>query len=175
MTRPRSPQAEQLGEHLRALPASLQPEVVVVSPLRRTLETAAGIFGGGPVLNGDAAAAELLMVAMEEKPQASGLAHTSSGPALRPRMICQRCICCAALSDRVHVGGMWKVFIQATWAFRMCLKVVCRGISQQQHLLQSLALLPAALLGAGMLSGGPASPDARRFTSVCRHAPHVVA
>ena len=40
-----------------------------MSPLRRTLETAAGIFGGGPVLNGDAAAAELLMIAMEEEPQ----------------------------------------------------------------------------------------------------------
>ena len=64
-------QAEQLGAHLRALPASLQqPEVVVVSPLRRTLETAVGVFGGGPVLNGDAVAAELLMVAMEEVPQA---------------------------------------------------------------------------------------------------------
>ena len=65
-----SPQAEELGAHLRALPPSLQPEVVMVSPLRRTLETAVGVFGGGPVLNGDAAAGELLMVAMEETPQA---------------------------------------------------------------------------------------------------------
>ena len=62
-------QAEQLGAHLRALPASLQPEVVIVSPLRRTLETAVSVFGGGPVLNGDAAAAELLMVAMEDVPE----------------------------------------------------------------------------------------------------------
>ena len=62
-------QAEELGQHFRGLPASLQPEVVVVSPLRRTLETAVGVFGGGAVLNGDAAASELLMVAMENVPE----------------------------------------------------------------------------------------------------------
>ena len=40
-----------------------------MSPLRRTLETAVGAFGGGPVLNGNAAAAELLMLAMEKVPE----------------------------------------------------------------------------------------------------------
>ena len=51
-----------------------------MSPLRRTLETAVGAFGGGPALNGDAAAAGPLMVAMEEVPQARLLDLASSEP-----------------------------------------------------------------------------------------------
>ena len=39
------PQAESLGMHMRALPGALQPELVIVSPLRRALETAVGVFG----------------------------------------------------------------------------------------------------------------------------------
>ncbi len=110
-------QAEQLGAHLRALPASLQPEVVVVSPLRRTLETAIGVFGGGPVLNGDAAAAELLMVAMEAVPQASGRAPAASDPTLRHLACSRRHIKCAVLMRAASAGLQMQTRLKH-WARR---------------------------------------------------------
>ena len=52
---------------MRELPARLQPEVVIVSPLRRTLETAVGIFGCAVVASNKDA--PLLMTAMKGVPE----------------------------------------------------------------------------------------------------------
>ncbi|GAQ86948.1 hypothetical protein KFL_003220100 [Klebsormidium nitens] len=45
-------QAGKLQKHLNNLPKPLDLEVVIVSPLFRTLETASGVFGGGTIDNG---------------------------------------------------------------------------------------------------------------------------
>lgn len=49
-------QAAALRRHIQGLPG-FRADLVVVSPLTRTLETAAGVFGGGPI-NADASAGE---------------------------------------------------------------------------------------------------------------------
>ncbi|PRW45389.1 phosphoglycerate mutase 1 isoform X2 [Chlorella sorokiniana] len=46
-------QARALGKHIRALGPAFRADAVIVSPLTRTLETAAGVFGAGPWQSGD--------------------------------------------------------------------------------------------------------------------------
>lgn len=50
---PSAQQARALGKHIRALGPAFRAEAVIVSPLTRTLETAAGVFGAGPWQSGD--------------------------------------------------------------------------------------------------------------------------
>eukprot|EP00850_Spirogloea_muscicola_P023171 SM000334S12540 [mRNA] locus=s334:51136:53698:- [translate_table: standard] len=46
-------QTTALKNHIHNLPGGLQVDLVVVSPLMRTLQTAAGVFGSGKVVDGD--------------------------------------------------------------------------------------------------------------------------
>ena len=63
---------------MRGLPGPLQPEVVIVSPLRRTLETAAGIFGSEePWAEG---APPPLMTAIESVPNVGAAAASRCAP-----------------------------------------------------------------------------------------------
>lgn len=48
-----SRQARALGKHIRALGPAFRADAIIVSPLTRTLETAAGVFGAGPWQSGD--------------------------------------------------------------------------------------------------------------------------
>ena len=47
-TRPPLHQAHALGRHMHSMPPTNGVQLVVVSPLTRTLETAAGVFGVDP-------------------------------------------------------------------------------------------------------------------------------
>lgn len=53
-------QALGLRQHIRQLGDSFQVDVVIISPLTRTLETAAGVFGTGAWRQGDEAPAFML-------------------------------------------------------------------------------------------------------------------
>lgn len=46
-------QARALGRHIRALGGAFRADAIIVSPLTRTLETAAGVFGGECWQQGD--------------------------------------------------------------------------------------------------------------------------
>lgn len=50
---PSAQQARALGKHIRTLGPAFRADAVIVSPLTRTLETAAGVFGAGPWQSGD--------------------------------------------------------------------------------------------------------------------------
>lgn len=58
-------QAEALREHAINLRIYPQVELVVVSPLRRTLQTAVGAWGGGPLLSGEAQNSALMIEGVE--------------------------------------------------------------------------------------------------------------
>ena len=59
-------QAHALRDHIAALPEPLRVDAVIVSPLSRALETAAGAFGGGAWHS--AADGPPLMAALESEP-----------------------------------------------------------------------------------------------------------
>lgn len=59
---------------MRELPGALQPELVIVSPLRRTLETAVGIFGRSEAWQAGEEGPPL-MTAIEGVPDVSAVTH----------------------------------------------------------------------------------------------------
>ena len=67
---------------MRGLPGALEPELVVVSPLLRTLETAVGIFGSVDPAWLAGEDGPLLMTAIDSVLDVSGDSHF---PALQPR------------------------------------------------------------------------------------------
>ena len=64
-------QAHALRDHIAALPEPLRVDAIIVSPLSRALETAAGAFGGGAWRS--AADGPPLMSALESEPVRQGL------------------------------------------------------------------------------------------------------
>lgn len=68
-------QAEALREHVINLRIYPQVELVVVSPLRRTLQTAVGAWGGGPLLNGEAQNSALMLEGVECRNKEKTCAH----------------------------------------------------------------------------------------------------
>ena len=58
-------QAEALREHVINLHLYAEVELVVVSPLRRTLQTAVGAWGGGPLSNGEPPNSALMLEGVE--------------------------------------------------------------------------------------------------------------
>jgi broad specificity phosphatase PhoE len=75
-------QAHALGEHMAKFQITRDVELVIVSPLRRTLETAAGVFGIGTSSNNNSAGG-VLMKGQEEKIE-EVVAH---GEILAPRSL----------------------------------------------------------------------------------------
>ena len=63
-------QAHALRDHIAALPEPLLVDAVIVSPLSRALETAAGAFGGGAWRSADDGPP--LMAALESEPVRQG-------------------------------------------------------------------------------------------------------
>ncbi|GAB4821241.1 hypothetical protein N2152v2_008287 [Parachlorella kessleri] len=59
-------QTAALKRHLAGLPQPFRVDVVIVSPLTRTLETAAGVFGGGDWAEADGAGPPLMLGHSEE-------------------------------------------------------------------------------------------------------------
>lgn len=82
---------------MRGLPGALQPELVIVSPLRRTLETAVGIFGSEERRSAAWQAGEdgpPLMTAIEGEPDVRAATQPRSirpeGAALLPAAGCSK-------------------------------------------------------------------------------------
>ena len=67
-------QAHALRNHHAALPEPLRVDAVIVSPLSRALETAAGAFGGGAWRSADDGPP--LMAALESEPVRQGPRHS---------------------------------------------------------------------------------------------------
>ena len=73
-------QAHALRDHIAALPEPLRVDAVIVSPLSRALETAAGAFGGGAWRADDGPP---LMAALESEPVRQGPRHSFMLPTVR--------------------------------------------------------------------------------------------
>lgn len=67
-------QAHALRDHIAALPEPLRVDAVIVSPLSRALETAAGAFGGGAWRSAEDGPP--LMAALESEPVRQGPRHS---------------------------------------------------------------------------------------------------
>ena len=86
-------QAHALRDHIAALPEPLRVEAVIVSPLSRALETAAGAFGGGTWRS--ASEGPLLMAGLESEPVRQGLRNSL-------RVACSACTCMLRSFTKCH-------------------------------------------------------------------------
>ncbi|CAL8471428.1 g10970 [Coccomyxa elongata] len=78
-------QAAALQQHIKALQPPLDIEVVIVSPLMRTLETAAGVFGGG------SETAQPLMLRQTGTPRERSAHDTIGQPSRLPIIATEMC------------------------------------------------------------------------------------
>lgn len=88
-------------------------QVVIVSPLQRTLETAVGVFGGdvvseGDILNADGEASNILMQSQDGQLNARSPRPSVRAPEGLPFIACELC------RERVGMAPSWNHLLMAS-------------------------------------------------------------